>query len=86
MVIGLRQGHSIPQGQCTQCTRRREDALGLVFLHMLERGGVGDVATLGIAVAEAGGITLACDAKRALLRCQEAYHAPMGLVCKEVIR
>ena len=65
---------------------RREEALGLVFMRMLEQGGLGEVATLGVAMAEAGGITLACDAKRALLRCQEASHAPMGRVCIEVIR
>ena len=55
-------------------------------MHMLEQGEVEEVAKLGVAVAEAGGIVLACNAKRALLRWQEAYHLPMDSVCTEVIR
>ena len=65
---------------------RREDVLGTVFMHMLRWGGVTEVANLAIAIAEAGGITLACDIKRAMLRHQELCHAPVGLVCMEVIR
>ena len=65
---------------------RRGEALSLVLMHMLELGGLGEVATIGIAVADVGGITLACDAKRALLRCEEARRAPMGRACIEVIR
>ena len=66
--------------------RRCYDALGLVLVDMLQRGGVKKVAKLGVAVAEAGGITLACNAQRALLRVQEARQLPMGCVCREVIR
>ena len=67
---------------CLPC----EDALGLVFMHMLRWDAVKEVACLGVAIAEAGGITLACNIKRAMLRHQEACHAPMGLACMEVIR
>ncbi len=55
-------------------------------MQMLKYGGVKEVANLGVAIAEAGGITLACDAKRAMLRRQEARHTPVGLVCLEVTR
>ena len=55
-------------------------------MHMLRWSGVKEVAILGIAIAEAGGIMLACDIKRAMLPCQAACHAPVGLVCMEVIR
>ena len=69
-----------------QTWRRCEDAIGQVLMHMLERGGVEQVAKLGVAVAEAGGIVLACNAKRALLRWQEARRLPMDSVCTVVIR
>ena len=65
---------------------RREEALSLAFMHMLELGGLGEVAAFGIAGAVAGGITVACNAERAVLRCEEARRAPMGRTCLEVIR
>lgn len=87
VVVGLRQQHGIPGSQTLQLAHRRcDDAVGLVLMDMLQRGGLKEAAKLGIAVAEAGGITLACNAQRAMLRFQEACCLPMGSICREVIR